>query len=263
MKKATGIIAALLLTAGMAFAQNGDNAATNFDAGSDSASVSQSITLTIPQRLALHIHPSGVGGSTGTDWTLNLSNFDDNSQGTLCLAVPKPAAETIGNHVLENGEWEFSGTLSVMQATAIGLGILDEATSYPVVDIDGDGTVSGDSDKGYLACFFTKVIQKFANIPNTTLSAVLVNSGASDEAVPGFGHFGMAGFSDWNGQGFTGAATFATTSSYDTSFNFGSTGSLTTSGWMDELILEGFYFDGSERPGSHVMEIVYTLAPTL
>lgn len=241
MRKSVPILA-LLLALSFTLAQG-----TNFSVSATQASVNQQINVAIPNRLALHVDTPV--------WNLDLSSTG-NIPNNYCFAFTKThaaAAETMWDTVGANAMAAVQGATSAQEAldalSAYMLsGWVPRATSYPVVDVNSDGQISGDSDKGYLICLFAKIVQKFANGDGWLFEASL--NGAPDG---GFGVFGMADL-----MGGTYQNGFITTAADGTAHELAS-GSGTTGGWLDDVVLEGFYFDGSEVAGTYNLTVNYTL----
>ena len=217
----------------------------------------QTITVTIPERLALHL--------TETTYELDLSdpgngNFveyagDWPSQywpdGEGCYMLPK--------HVTLNPALE---TMIALTSAVYHNGT--PVASYPAVILDGEGVAqdgAGNWQKGSLVCFNQKVIQKFANVPWTFSADVNID-----------GAIGTFGIVDVIIDRYYAPVTY--TNGYDgrnegdlrhmlTQSESGlvlATGNGATNGWLDDQITEIFWFDGTETPGTHTVTVTYTLA---
>lgn len=263
MKKIVGIFAALMLVLGVVFAQDLSTSsvvasAPNYDLGgpNDPASVDQSITVEIPERVALHVD--------ATEWNLDLDDLGDEA----CFAVSKEAAAMgtaeeffsnfAGLAAMNQGDttsWQDAkpDLISTVNAHGAAMGLY-RATSYPAVNIASpeNSTIDGDHDKGYVVCFFGKVVQKFANT-EWTFNASL--NAKNTFSIRGFGHFGMA---DIRGGSVKGSFVVDEAPFPSVSHELDA-GTSSTGGWLDDYILEGFYFDGSEEAGTYDLTVTYTL----
>lgn len=116
----------------------GNGSGDEYDVGEDEAQVTERISLTIPQRVALHL--------TEDEWILDLTNPPLGVSGEGCFLVPKGYEGTLEDAI----EDALSGELEPMDA-------------YPAAkDLDGNGSLE-DSEKGTLLCINQKVLQKFCN----------------------------------------------------------------------------------------------------
>ncbi len=257
MKKLVALTGALLLVIGMAFAQQPNDIASgsNYRVGTNQAMLVQPVTVTIPQRVALHVDTA--------NWILNLNDLAQQA----CFPVSKSLDAQLGgrdawsaNFPTFVGNLAAAGTFdtdtswtdgvrdAVIAAHAgIGVGL---ATSYPAVNIDGVDGVSGDGDKGYIVCYFGKVMQKFANVP-WRFEAQLNSLSTSDPKS--FGQFGIAdvlnGVVVGSGTNSTGIGLLASGDH--------------TGGWLDDYLVEALYFDGTEDAGTHLLFVQYTLTADL
>jgi len=210
-----------------------------------SVSLGEEIDLTIPRRLALHL--------TETSWALDLSNppLGDVETGEGCFLVPK----------------NFSGTpedlLEMLEA-----GELTPADTYPaIVDIDGDGQITND-EKGTLVCFNKKVLQKFCNNWSIglgygcefDLKVNVVNP------YPFDGGFGRMFFKDDVTMPLEGSVTYTPyveivpgDNSDGDPIEILKVRGARFPGWLDDYITEGFWFDGSELPGSYEVNVIFML----
>lgn len=272
MKKIIGLLAAFSLVVGMALAGGSSNPPNNefprgdnYSTGKEKVSFSQNITLRIPPRVALHLDTP--------KWDLDLSNIKDEA----CFAVSKlKAAELESSGVSSAFEWLIKqaesglnsgisswddGGEAALTGLLTGIDGIWEARSYPAVDLNDPGSIEGDHDKGYVMCFFGKVVQKFANTPGWDFKATVKprtgKGWGSKSTMEGFGQFALASIRQ-DGSGGNG---FVTTTA-PTSGELDSATDTTTGGWLDSFILEGFYFDGSEvalKSGTYNLQVEYTL----
>ena len=116
-------------------------------------------------------------------------------------------------------------------------------------DYDGDGKLE-DDEKGTLICVNHKTLQKFSNDPEGwQLSVSVTGTPAS-----GFGYFGLADFISMMPMG------GFVTNSLPSGPHVVASGDGPTGGWLDDLIVEGFWFDGSELDGTYTIDVTFTLA---
>ena len=208
--------------------------------------LNENVELTIPKRLALHL--------TETEWNLDLNDppAGDVQAGEGCFLVPKTFSGTPQDllAMLENGE-------------------LTPADTYPaIVDIDGDGQISN-SEKGTLVCFNKKVLQKFCNNWQTGTNYgcefdlkvnMVMPAGVTggygrlffyDEAtLPPVGQVAYNPFIEITpGQNDEGSP-----------IEVLKVRGARFPGWLDDFITEGFWFDGSELPGTYQFNVVFMLS---
>lgn len=252
MKKIIGLLASLTIFSAIAFSGAPANS-PNFGIGDKSASADQSISVKIPARVAVHVDTPS--------WNLNLNSMDNEA----CFAISKVWATNFGTAA------DAFTMIANLAAGALTAEMTDWATAkdallstvedyapegiaftnrYPAVDIDGDNYVSGNNDKGYVVCLFGKVVQKFANTPWTFTASLNASNSAKQT---GFGHFGMADI-----VGGTLYGSFVTPVADGTSHGLASD-TKRTPGWLDDYILEGFYFDGTEVADTYELTVTYTL----
>jgi len=242
MKKLALLITFALMGVVMAGGPSTDSQtwAVNSEASS-SVSLSETITVTIPIRYALHL--------TDTLWALDLNSppagndftFDINEWAAPddgCYLVPK---------TVTNGS-ELKAYLSEGKT-------LKGINNYPAIkDFDGDGVIT-DSEKGTLICVHHKTLQKFSNDPDGWQLLITVTGSPSS----GFGYFGMADHvlpaDSWG---------YFYTNNLDsnpiTDVVVASAAGATTGGWLDDDIVEAFWFDGTEAAGDYELTVTFTLA---
>jgi len=240
MKKWSLLIAVLVLF-GLAYAgggpatDSGQAWAINED-GSSSVSLSETINLTIPKRYALHL--------TETEWNLDLGDVpaaagdytfnpeEMSIPGEGCYLVPKTVTNgsELKDYLLEGG-------------------VLHPIDVYPAIkDRDGDGKIS-DDEKGTIICVNHKILQKFSNDPDGWKLSVGVTGPQT-----GFGWFGMADrILPAGGLG------YFFTNSLPVTGQVVASGQGTTHGWLDDDIIEAFWFDGTEAAGDYTMTVTFTL----
>lgn len=223
---------------------------------SANATVSECVTISVPGVVALHLHE--------TSWTLNLANLGSTETPgqTQCYRA--------GNHDSATGRdvlYDISGALE--GATWSGDGVADANNPYSFVGTaptfggtDGAKMLPVNSYPGYVAdeagnvlwkgpivCFNRKIVEKFSNSANGwTFTAGLGNatSGFPDMLIGDI----VAGST---------SATFATLKTSDTSAHTLATGTGSTGGWLDDYILEGVLFNGSEQAGTQSANVVFQL----
>lgn len=245
MKKHLIWLLGLALAAGTALAQvdfpsEGDldgDVEELYDENHDQAAVKEKVRVIIPLRYALHL--------TEDEWNLDLNSpspapgdyvynpADPKIPGEGCYLVPKFVRNLNDlNDYLSNGE------------------PLRPVDTYSAVkDLDGDGQLS-DKEKGTLLCVNTKILQKFSNDPEGWQPSVQVTGSPNS----GFGYFFLSDFLDGD---LTGALV---TDSLPYGPQVVASGTGPTGGWLDDLIVEGFWFDGSELDGTYTLDVTFTLA---
>jgi hypothetical protein len=244
MKKHLIWLLALALASGVALAQVGfpsegdldGNVEELWDDNHDQAAVKEKVRVIIPPRYALHL--------TEDEWNLNLNNPpqapgpytydpDNPTPPEGCYLVPK-AVKTLADlqTYLQNG------------------GFLRPIDTYPAAkDYNGNGKLE-DDEKGTLICINTKILQKFSNDPDGWKLSVSVTGAPSS----GFGYFGLADFlSGMPMGGFV-------TNSLPHGPAVVAYGMGTTGGWLDDTVVEAFWFDGSELDGTYTIDVTFTLA---
>lgn len=244
MKKHLIWLLALAL-AGAALAQVGfpsegdldGNVEELYDENRDQAAVKERVRVIIPPRYALHL--------TEDAWNLNLGDLTEAPEPYVYNPVrPKPPAE--GCYLVPKAV----KTLNELEAYLSTGEPLRPIGTYPAAkDYDRNGKLS-DKEKGTLICVNTKILQKFSNDPDGwRLSVTVTGTPAS-----GFGYFGLADFLSGMLMG-----SFATdTLPYGPQVVASRSG--TTGGWLDDLIVEAFWFNGSELEGTYTIEVTFTLA---
>ncbi len=215
-------------TSGQAWAISGD--------GDTSVSLSETIKVTIPVRYALHLTDTlwelDLNDPTaGEDYTFNPNEWMAPEDG--CYLVPK---------FITNGD--------DLKTYLLKGGVLRGIDSYPAIkDFNDDGEISK-FEKGTLICVHHKILQKFSNDPEGWQLMVSVTGEPT-----GFGYFGMADHilpaGDWG---------FFYTNYLPVESQVVASGSGTTGGWLDDDIVEAFWFDGTEAAGDYELTVTFTLA---
>lgn len=242
MKKWLIAVLALALAVGYAqvnFPDEGDldgNVEELYDDNHTQASVKEKVRVIIPPRYALHL--------TEDEWNLNLNN-PTAAPGNYVFNPQNPQPPAEGCYLVPKTVKTLQGLIQY----ALGGGVFRPIGAYPAAkDYDGDGKLS-DDEKGTLICINHKVLQKFSNDPDGwQLTVNVAGSPAS-----GFGYFGLADFINQVPLG-----GFATNS-----LPYGpvpvAQGAGPTGGWLDDLIVEGFWFDGTELDGTYTLTVTFTL----
>ncbi|GAA6758110.1 hypothetical protein [Thermus oshimai] len=245
MKKHILWLLALALATGVAMAQVGfpsegdldGNVEELYDDNHDQAAVKEKVRVIIPPRYALHL--------TEDEWNLDLNTPPEApSDYVFDPSDPRPPAE--GCYLVPKAVRTPADLIDY----ALDGGVFRPIGSYPAAkDYDGDGKLE-DDEKGTLICVNQKVLQKFSNDPEGWQLSVQVTGTPSS----GFGYFGLADLIDHVPMG-----GFATNS-----LPYGpvvvASGTGPTGGWLDDLIVEAFWFDGSELDGSYTIDVTFTLA---
>lgn len=208
-----------------------------WDDNHDQAAVKEKVKVIIPPRYALHL--------TEDEWNLNLNNPPE-APGNWSYDPNNPAPPPEGCYLVPKTVKTLQDLVNYTESG----GVFRPIGTYPAAkDYNGDGKLSND-EKGTLICVNHKVLQKFSNDPDGwQLTVSLTGTPAS-----GFGWFGLADIINHMPMG--GLAT--------NSLPYGPVvvahGSGPTGGWLDDLIVEGFWFDGSELDGSYTLDVTFTLA---
>jgi hypothetical protein len=221
------ILSALLALLGLALADEA------YDVGEDQATVTERINLTIPQRVALHL--------TEDEWVLDLNSppLGNPNTGEGCFLVPKG----------------FQGTLQDALNAALS-GTLKPIAAYPAAqDFNGNGKLE-DDEKGTLICINKKILQKFCNNregceldlkvtrtlggPNYGKLGVLeeapdINHTSFVEIIPGVNDDGDP-------------------------LELLKVLGQRLPGWLDDIIIEAFWFDGTEVAGTYQFNFLFQLA---
>lgn len=235
MKKLLFVLIVALLGASVAFAQGKDEIKVGGEKG---ISVNERITVHIPPRVALHIQDN--------HWDLSLKGELNawNPKGhTGCLLVPKSQQYGVTNaHELRKRAYYGP-----------------ERFSYPAFISDRDGGVAMHDKlgwlKGGLVCQNTKVIQKFANSDGWVFTV------SAPEMPTTVGKFFIGEYIDAAPGQIADAHANPQEVYADGPFkgHLLAKGNGTTHGFLDDIIYEGFYFDGTEMAGNYDFNLVFTL----
>ncbi len=219
------ILSALLALSGLALAGEA------YDVDEDQATVTERINLTIPQRVALHL--------TEDEWIVDLTNPTPGDDGEGCFLVPKG----------------YDGDLEDAINDALD-GNFRPIDTYPAAkDYDGDGKLK-DDEKGTLICLNQKVLQKFCNngdgceldlkVTRTLGGPTYGQLGVVDEA-PDIGHSRFVGIIPGvNDDG--------------DPLELLKVLGKRLPGWLDDIIIEAFWFDGTEVAGTYEFNFLFQLA---
>lgn len=221
LKRLLAIIAATALIATAAAQDYSDNSG-----GGNTAEQTQTITIDIPQRVALHL--------TDTSFELDL----DDLEGKDCRLVPKGTAIT--------------GFLQLEGFAESGMVV----ENYPAAIFDESGNVAtndqGEYLKGTLVCSNVFVVQKFSNA-GWEFSANV----DQDEGSGVFGLIDRADGTAADGQPESDWRYLLTNGGSNLTLAWDR--NRVTGGWLDDEITQLFWFDGSETPGPKTISVEYVL----
>ena len=241
MKKHLIWLLALALASGVALAQVGfpsegdldGNVEELYDENGVQAAVKEKVRVIIPPRYALHL--------TEDEWNLNLNNppLGNPATGEGCFLVPKG----------------FQGTPQDALDAALS-GTLRPIAAYPAAqDFNGNGKLE-DGEKGTLICLNQKVLQKFCNnregceldlkVTRTLGGPTYGKLGVREEA-PDINHTRIVeiipGVND-DGDPLELLKVLGER----------------LPGWLDDIIIEAFWFDGTEVAGTYEFNFLFQLA---
>jgi len=227
VKRMLLILSALLALLGLALAGEA------YNVGEVQATVTERINLTIPQRVALHL--------TEDEWILNLNSppLGNLSTGEGCFLVPKG----------------FQGTLQDALNAALN-GTLRPIAAYPAAqDFNGNGRLE-DDEKGTLICINKKILQKFCNNREGCELDLKVTRTLGD---PTYGKLGVL----------EEAPDIDHTHFVEIIPGVNDDGDplellkvlrQRLPGWLDDIIIEAFWFDGTEVAGTYEFNFLFQLA---
>lgn len=205
------------------------NGGEEWDVDEQQATVTERINLTIPQRVALHL--------TEDEWIVDLNNPALGADGEGCYLVPKG----------------YQGTLEDAIADALD-GNFEPINTYPAIkDLNNNGRID-EGEKGTLICLNKKVLQKFCNNRDgceldlkvtRTLGGPNYGLGGVVENAPDLQY---SKFVQFNGQ--DDGDPLELLKVLNGRFP----------GWLDDLIIEAFWFDGSEVAGTYEFNFLFHLA---
>jgi len=205
----------------------------------------EQVTVHIPMRLALHL--------TESRWDLDLANppLGDPAAKEGCFLVPKG---------FDGGPKDL---LAMLEA-----GELTPVDTYPaIVDANDDGEITPD-EKGTLVCFNKKVLQKFCNNweEGTGYGCEFDLKVNVVRPYPFQGNYGRMFFHD--DVTLPPVGTVKINEFVEIVPGVNDDGhpielvkvlGARFPGWLDDFLTEGFWFDGSEQPGSYEFNVVFML----
>ena len=241
MKKVVLLVLFVLVGAALASEPTGGQSWIVSEGDDTSVALCETITVNIPVRYALHLTDTLWqldlnNPPAGVDYTFDSSNWEAPEDG--CYLVPK---------TVTNGD-ELRDYL-IEGLTLKGI------DSYPAIEDFNDDGVIEETEKGTLICVHHKTLQKFSNDPDGWKLLITVTG----EPTSGFGYFGMADHvlpaGSWS---------YFYTNDLDaypvTDVQVAGAEDATTGGWLDDDIVEAFWFDGTEAAGDYVLTVTFTLA---
>lgn len=279
MRKFAAMILASMLVLGLGSAQSepwGDSYGDTQDGG-NFVNLKQEINVTIPERVGFHL--------VGTEWNMNLENpveggpNEDDVQPHGCYLVPSWVADGVDVDVTDDSpnppSLSMPESLSIedvdawvdyeYQTVSGDFFAGNETSNYPPVieEEQGDGLVA----KGGLLCFNTVTLQKWSNSPDGwKLTVDATSNQASD-----FGYLSItdviiqeAGSGDptYDVQE---TAVFNNAEGLVESVSDEPLGTIATQngpteGWLDDQLVQAFYFDGSEEAHDSTIVVSLTLS---
>jgi len=303
MKAALTLLGAMALFAGSAQAAATEQTfigAGSYDiVGTSPATVTQNITVTVPQRYGLYLHR--------TTWNLNLGQIGSEVGGPACYRAGEHDTSTGRDALYDvsllmgqstfNGDSglddptnpydvtdTFNGRSDILRhltfpdsvnfingQTVAGLGsalfVSTPVSSYPGLEI-GEGGVLW---KGPIMCVYQKIVEKFSNSTHWNFSAQLnATSGfptlyVADHltdvaAVNNSPKITVAPVIAGGLANSNGVLLSGTALGTPQPLLFSNT--TTTGGWLDDNLLEVLVFDGSEVAGTTAGTITYRLTDT-
>ncbi|GAB5601514.1 hypothetical protein FJNA_00380 [Thermus sp. FJN-A] len=227
MKKLILSLSALALLLGAALANGGEA----YDVGEDSASVTQRINLTIPQRVALHL--------TEDEWVVDLNSPVPGQNGEGCFLVPKG----------------YTGSLEEAIADALA-GHFVPIDTYPAIkDLNDNGKID-EGEKGTIICINQKVLQKFCNNREGCELDLKVTRTLGG---PTYGKLGVVDRAqDIGHERFV--EIIPGSSDLGAPIELLKMLGRRLPGWLDDLIIEAFWFDGTEQAGTYEFNFLFQLA---
>ncbi|GLV46970.1 hypothetical protein TJA_01460 [Thermus sp. LT1-2-5] len=208
-----------------------------YDDNHDQAAVKEKVRVIIPPRYALHL--------TEDEWNLDLNNPPE-APGNYAYDPNNPQPPAEGCYLVPKTVKTIQGLIQYFNSG----GVFRPIGTYPAAkDYDNDGMLEND-EKGTLICVNHKVLQKFSNDPDGWQLSVSVTG----QPASGFGYFGLADYTNTTPMG----------GFYTNQLPVGpvavAQGPGTTNGWLDDLIVEAFWFDGTELDGTYTLDVTFTLA---
>jgi hypothetical protein len=242
-------------------------------AGATSATVSQSVSMILPQATALHLDV------TDLTFDLNLVGGKDNSIACVYGLQDTDKVDQLGDAFWSQKQSLPLGTsynLSAQSWPNITLNGGGAVTSYPPIKLDDKGELVRGS-KGYFVCYKTFFLQTFSN--GYTFDLTMKRSDVLDRANAIKSIYAQANSCDTAGAG-TGLYKIGATAVHmiPTNLNFGTTGSRTGGipgevgnaavrsrcgykSWLDYLVVVALPVDG-EAAGTNTATLEYTLTTT-
>lgn len=208
-----------------------------YDDNHDQAAVKEKVRVIIPPRYALHL--------TEDEWNLDLNNPPE-APGPYQYTPNNPQPPAEGCYLVPKSVKNIQD----LRTYFLSSGVFRPIGAYPAAkDYDNDGKLS-DDEKGTLICVNHKVLQKFSNDPDGWQLSVSVTGSPQS----GFGYFGLADFVNMVPMG------GLVTNTLPYGPQVVASGQGTTNGWLDDLIVEAFWFDGTELDGTYTLDVTFTLA---
>ena len=219
----------LMLSGLLALALANGYSGEEWNVGEDRATVTERINLIIPQRVALHL--------TEDEWIVDLNSPVPGRNGEGCYLVPKG----------------YQGSLEDAIAAAL-VGNFTPIDRYPAIkDLNGNGRID-DGEKGTLICLNQKVLQKFCNNREgceldlkvtRTLGGPTYGQGGVVEKAPDLNYYKFVQFNGVDD---------------GTPIELLKVLGQRLPGWLDDIIIEAFWFDGSEVAGTYQFNFLFMLA---
>ncbi|GLV46969.1 hypothetical protein TJA_01450 [Thermus sp. LT1-2-5] len=225
------ILATLALIVGVQEGCNTALAGEAVNAGDQQATVTERINLTIPQRVALHL--------TEDEWVVDLNNPIPGQNGEGCYLVPKG----------------YQGSLEQAIQDALD-GDFTPIDTYPAIkDLNGNGQIDP-GEKGTLICLNQKVLQKFCNNGDGCELDLKVTRTLGG---PTYGQLGVVDQAQDIGHSSFVQIQPGSTDDGDP-LELLKVLNARLPGWLDDRIIEAFWFDGTEQAGTYEFNFLFQLA---
>lgn len=204
--------------------------------------VSQEVEIEIPERYVLHL-PARYA-----DFELHLDRLELGHPDYTCVIVP---TWKDGQEVTPT----YRGAEGLLRAAIRGdLDTHTRTANYPAY---ADGP-DAEFEKGYLFCYWQKVVQKFVNVDNCDCDRdwmldlnITVKGG---EAHPSVGEFFL--IDHYKGKLVALGGIDGMEYHDRDRIGFGH-----TRGWQDDIVYEGIFLDGTETAGEYEMDVTFTIMP--